>query len=74
MKRTSAFVFLFFLAACLPSEPAYAKGCIKGAIVGGVAGHYAAHHGVLGALAGCLYGRHEANKHAPHQAHSGGWM
>ncbi len=39
-----------------------AKGCIKGAIVGGVAGHYAGRHGILGAAAGCLIGRHEANK------------
>lgn len=45
-----------------------AKGCIKGAIVGGVAGHYAAHHGVLGAAAGCVIGRHEANKRARLQA------
>lgn len=40
---------------------AEAKGCIKGALVGGVAGHVAG-HGVLGAAAGCLYGRHRANK------------
>jgi hypothetical protein len=43
------------------TTPAEAKGCLKGAIVGGAAGHYAAHHGVLGAAAGCLIGRHEAN-------------
>jgi hypothetical protein len=42
--------------------PADAKGCIKGALVGGAAGHLAGHHGVLGAAAGCLVGRHEANK------------
>ena len=41
---------------------ANAKGCLKGAVVGGVAGHYAAHHGILGAAAGCVIGRHEANK------------
>jgi hypothetical protein len=41
-----------------------AKGCLKGAVVGGAAGHYAAHHGVLGAAAGCLIGRHQANKRA----------
>lgn len=41
-----------------------AKGCIKGAVVGGVAGHYAGHHGLLGAAAGCVIGRHEANKRA----------
>ncbi len=40
---------------------AEAKGCIKGAVVGGLAGHVAG-HGVLGAAAGCLYGRHRANK------------
>ena len=39
------------------------KGCIKGAVVGGVAGHYVGQgHGVLGAAAGCVIGRHEANK------------
>ncbi len=37
-----------------------AKGCLKGAIVGGVAGHYAGHHGFVGAVAGCLVGRHAA--------------
>jgi hypothetical protein len=41
-----------------------AKGCIKGALVGGTAGHFAGHHGVLGAAAGCIIGRHEANKAA----------
>lgn len=54
-------------ALCLSSGAADAKGCIKGAVVGGVAGHYAAHHGVLGAAAGCVIGRHEANKHAREQ-------
>ena len=44
--------------------PAQAKGCLKGALVGGVAGHYANHHGVLGAAAGCVIGRHQANKRA----------
>ena len=47
--------------------PAAAKGCIKGAIVGGVAGHYAGHHGTMGAVAGCLVGRHEANRRAREQ-------
>jgi hypothetical protein len=46
------------------AAPAEAKGCLKGALVGGVAGHYAGHHGVLGAAAGCVIGRHEANKRA----------
>jgi hypothetical protein len=48
----------FVLLAPSVSE---AKGCIKGALVGGVAGHYAGHHGLLGAAAGCLVGRHQAN-------------
>jgi hypothetical protein len=46
------------------TAPADAKGCIKGALVGGTAGHFAGHHGVLGAAAGCIIGRHEANKAA----------
>ena len=54
-----------FLAAAVllasTSSSVYAKGCIKGAIVGGVAGS-AVGHGKLGALAGCVVGRHEANK------------
>ena len=41
-----------------------AKGCIKGALVGGAAGHFSGHHGFIGAAAGCVIGRHEANKHA----------
>ena len=45
----------------LSSVAAEAKGCIKGAIIGGIAGHYAG-HGKVGALAGCVIGRHEANK------------
>jgi outer membrane lipoprotein SlyB len=51
-----------FLALAIASS-ADAKGCLKGAAVGGVAGHYAGHHGILGAAAGCVIGRHEANKH-----------
>ena len=45
---------------------AEAKGCIKGAIVGGVAGHFAG-HGKVGAVAGCIIGRHEANKQNAHK-------
>jgi hypothetical protein len=44
------------------ASAADAKGCIKGALVGGTAGHFAGHHGYLGAAAGCVIGRHEANK------------
>ncbi|RTL81934.1 MAG: hypothetical protein EKK29_16860 [Hyphomicrobiales bacterium] len=71
------------LSLCLlaPNGAAFAKGCVKGAIVGGVLGHYAGHHGVLGAIAGCAYGRHEANKsyqvghRAPIDRHYGrAWM
>ena len=50
---------IFALATVTSAE---AKGCLKGAAVGGVAGHFAGHHGVLGAAAGCVVGRHEANK------------
>jgi uncharacterized protein YcfJ len=45
---------------------AEAKGCIKGAVVGGVAGHFAG-HGKVGAVAGCIIGRHEANKQNAHK-------
>lgn len=41
---------------------AQAAGCVKGAVVGGVAGHVAGKHGVIGAVGGCLVGRHMANK------------
>ncbi|MGU3536529.1 hypothetical protein [Methylobacterium sp. A54F] len=47
---------------------AEAKGCIKGAVVGGVAGHVAGHHGLIGAAAGCMIGRHRANKQAARDA------
>ena len=57
---TYAIVALALTAAA----PAHAKGCLKGALIGGAAGHYAGHHGVLGAAAGCVIGRREANKRA----------
>jgi hypothetical protein len=70
MKITAV---LFAVAALtLAANSAEAKGCIKGAVVGGVAGHYAGHHGVLGAAAGCLYGRHEANKREQQQQQTQG--
>ncbi|HKA73092.1 MAG TPA: hypothetical protein VKE26_14875 [Xanthobacteraceae bacterium] len=50
------------LGVAAVSTPADAKGCLKGAVVGGVVGHYAGRHGVLGAAAGCVVGRHRANK------------
>ena len=43
-----------------------AKGCIKGAVVGGITGHFAG-HGKVGAVAGCIIGRHEANKQNAHK-------
>lgn len=46
---------------------AEAKGCIKGAIIGGIAGHVAG-HGKVGVVAGCIIGRHEANKHDAQKA------
>jgi uncharacterized protein YcfJ len=49
------------LGTALVPAAADAKGCIKGAIVGGLAGHLAG-HGKVGAVAGCIIGRHEANK------------
>jgi uncharacterized protein YcfJ len=57
----TAILGLAFLGMAFASPAAEAKGCIKGAIVGGVAGHYAG-HGKVGAVAGCIIGRHEANK------------
>ena len=50
------------------SQAAEAKGCLKGAAVGGVGGHLAGGHGLLGAGAGCLVGRHMANKKAKQEA------
>lgn len=49
------------LGLAMSSATADAKGCIKGAIIGGIAGHYAG-HGKVGVVAGCVIGRHEANK------------
>jgi uncharacterized protein YcfJ len=63
MKTIFATVCLFAVAL---ASPVQAKGCIKGAIVGGVAGHFAG-HGKVGAVAGCIIGRHEANKQNAHK-------
>jgi uncharacterized protein YcfJ len=54
------------LGIALAPAAAEAKGCIKGAIVGGVAGHLAG-HGKVGAVAGCIIGRHAANKQNAHR-------
>jgi len=60
MKAVIGCAAIIFALATVTSVEA--KGCLKGAAVGGVAGHFAGHHGVLGAAAGCVVGRHEANK------------
>jgi len=49
------------LCMVLAPAAAGAKGCIKGAVVGGLAGHMAG-HGKVGVVAGCIIGRHEANR------------
>jgi hypothetical protein len=64
MFKVATGAVLAFVVLLAPSV-SEAKGCIKGAVVGGVAGHYAGHHGVLGAAAGCLIGRHQAQKQQP---------
>jgi outer membrane lipoprotein SlyB len=50
------------------SQAASAKGCLKGAAVGGAAGHVVGGHGVAGAAAGCVVGRHRANKKTKQEA------
>jgi outer membrane lipoprotein SlyB len=60
MKALIGCAAIFFAFATVQSVEA--KGCLKGAVVGGAAGHLAGHHGILGAAAGCVIGRHEANK------------
>jgi outer membrane lipoprotein SlyB len=57
-----ALIFASIIITLSAVTSAEAKGCLKGAAVGGVAGHYLGHHGLLGAAAGCVIGRHEANK------------
>ena len=68
MKLSLCIIAIGAFALIGNAGPASAKGCIKGAVVGGVAGHYAGHHGFLGAAAGCVIGRHEANKRAREQS------
>jgi hypothetical protein len=67
MRTVIGCATIFLTLATVTS--ADAKGCLKGALVGGTAGHFAGHHGVLGAAAGCIIGRHEANKRAKLQRH-----
>jgi hypothetical protein len=68
MKSIVITAGLLLAASTFSAAPADAAGCLKGAVVGGVAGHYMHRHGLLGATAGCLIGRHEANKQARQQA------
>ena len=69
MRRIAllAFAAIGLGFASLPVA-AEAKGCIKGAIAGGIAGHYAGHHGFLGAVSGCIAGRHTAKRRPPPHA------
>jgi hypothetical protein len=67
MKSIATLGLALIMALSIASPAANAAGCLKGAVVGGVAGHYAGNHGLLGAGAGCLIGRHYANKHAREQ-------
>ena len=65
MKRTSMLApAAFAILLAFNAAPAHAAGCLEGAAVGGVAGHLMGHHALLGAGAGCLIGRHEADKSA----------
>jgi len=69
MKRTSMLApAAFAILLAFNAAPAHAAGCLEGAAVGGAAGHLMGHHTVLGAGAGCLIGRHEANKAARDEA------
>jgi hypothetical protein len=68
MKALIGSAAIFFAFPTIQSVEA--KGCLKGAAVGGAAGHLAGHHGILGAAAGCVIGRHEANKRDQNQMHT----
>ena len=60
-------VYSLAALALLGSVGTASAGCLTGAAVGGVAGHMAGKHGMLGAAAGCVIGRHHANKKAQQQ-------
>jgi hypothetical protein len=71
MRRTTLIALTAIsFGLALPPVAAEAKGCIKGAIAGGIAGHYAGHHGFLGAVSGCIAGRHTARRARAHPANS----
>lgn len=61
MKSVIALAALAMTAVAVP-QAAEARGCLKGAVVGGIAGHFAGRHATVGALGGCLVGRHLANR------------
>lgn len=62
MNKTKMIMLSVTMAMACVTGQASAKGCIKGALVGGVGGHLAGGHKWTGAAAGCLVGRHLANK------------
>ena len=68
IMKTAILALTLVSSLALFSQAAEAKGCLKGAAVGGVGGHLAGGHGLLGAGAGCLVGRHMANKKAKQEA------
>ena len=70
--KTSILALALVSTLSLVSQVAEAKGCLKGAAVGSVGGHLAGGHGLLGAGAGCLVGRHMANKKAKQEAAGNG--
>jgi len=72
MKWTVTVAGAALVSATILAAPANAAGCLKGAVVGGTAGHFAGRHGLLGAGAGCVVGRHQANKKARQQMNNTG--
>jgi len=66
MKTTTMLLTpaVFAILLAFNAASVQAAGCLQGAAVGGVAGHLMGHHTLLGAGAGCLIGRHEADKSA----------
>ena len=68
MKMRATLLIVAVLAAG-GSAQANAAGCLKGAAAGGIAGHFVGHgHAVLGAVGGCVAGRHLANQKAKEDA------
>jgi hypothetical protein len=72
MKMKALFLSAAVLAFAASSQ-ANAAGCLKGAAVGGVGGHFVGKgHAVLGAVGGCVVGRHMANQKARDDAQARG--